>query len=59
MERRYAGGAMGHANKARLTPALLLKYSERAVLDPYALDAPAVIALFDELVVTAAITCGN
>jgi len=58
-ERRYAGWAMGQANMARLNPALLLKYSERAVLDPYALDAPAVIALFDELVVTAAITCGN
>jgi hypothetical protein len=38
---------------------LLLKYSERAALDPYALDGAAVLALFDELVATAAIMCGN
>jgi hypothetical protein len=58
-ERRYAGWAMGQANMARLNPALLLKYSERAALDPYALDGAAVLALFDELVATAAIMCGN
>jgi hypothetical protein len=56
-ERRYAGWAMGQANMARLNPALLLKYSERAALDPYALSNRAVIALFDELVATAAIMC--
>jgi hypothetical protein len=58
-ERRYAGWAMGQANMARLNPALLLKYSERAALDPYALSGPAVIALFDEMVATAAIACGT
>lgn len=58
-ERRYAGWSMGQANMARLNPALLLKYSERAALDPYALSGTAVIALFDELVATAAITCGS
>jgi hypothetical protein len=58
-ERRYAGWAMGQANMARLNPALLLKYSEKALLDPYALSGTAVLALFDELVATAAIMCGN
>jgi hypothetical protein len=58
-ERRYAGWAMGQANMARLNPALLLKYSEKAALDPYSLSGNAVLALFDELVATAAIMCGN
>ena len=58
-ERRFAGWAMGQANMARLNPALLLKYSESTTLDPYALGAPAMTALFDELVATAAIMCGG
>jgi len=58
-ERRFSGWAMGQANMARLNPALLLKYSETAALNPYALNAHAMHALFDELVATAAIMCGN
>jgi hypothetical protein len=56
-ERRFAGWAMGQANLSRLNPGILLKYSERAVLDPYALSAQATLALFDELVATAVIAC--
>jgi hypothetical protein len=56
-ERRFAGWAMGQANMARLNPALLLKYSETAALDPFALNGKAMTALFDELVATAAIVC--
>jgi hypothetical protein len=56
-ERRFAGWAMGQANLSRLNPGILLKYSERAVLDPYALTGKATLALFDELVSTAVITC--
>jgi hypothetical protein len=56
-ERRFAGWSMGQANMARLNPALLLKYSETAVLDPYALTGEAMTALFDDLVATAAIVC--
>jgi FAD-dependent sensor of blue light len=59
LERRYAGWAMGLGNMARLNPGLLLKYCETATLDPYALNGRAVIALFDELVTTAAIQCGG
>ena len=33
-ERRFAGWAMGQVDMSRLNPALLLKYSERASLDP-------------------------
>jgi len=56
-ERRFAGWAMGQANLSRLNPGILLKYSERAVLDPYALSGQATLALFEELVATAVIAC--
>ena len=54
-ERRYAGWAMGQVNLARLNPALLLKYGEQPVLDPFALSARAATALFDDLMATASI----
>lgn len=56
-ERSFAGWAMGQVNVSRLNAALLLKYSESAVLDPYAVSAKASRALFDELVATASVTC--
>jgi hypothetical protein len=58
-ERRFAGWSMGQANLSRLNPGILLKYSERPVLDPYALSSSATLALFDELVATAVIDCGG
>jgi hypothetical protein len=54
-ERRFAGWSMGQVNLARLNPALLLKYSETATLDPYAVSGRASMALFDELVATASV----
>ena len=54
-ERRFAGWSMGQVNMQRLNPALLLKYSECARLDPYAVSGKVSLALFDELVATAAI----
>jgi hypothetical protein len=54
-ERRFAGWSMGQVNMARLNPALLLKYSECAKLDPYAVSGKVSMALFDELVATAAV----
>jgi hypothetical protein len=56
-ERRFSGWAMGQANLHRLNPGVLLKYSERALLDPFALSGKAAIALFEELVQTAVISC--
>jgi hypothetical protein len=54
-ERRFAGWSMGQVNMARLNPGLLLKYSERAVLDPFSVSGAVSMALFDELVVTASV----
>lgn len=56
-ERRFAGWAMGQVNLGRLNPAVLLKYSESATLDPYSMSGAASAALFDELVATAAVMC--
>ena len=54
-ERRFAGWSMGQVNMARLNPALLLRYSECARLDPYSVSGRVTAALFDELVATAAV----
>jgi Sensors of blue-light using FAD len=54
-ERRFAGWAMGQVNMARLNPSLLLKYSERPVLDPFAVSGQVSMALFHELMATASI----
>ena len=54
-ERRFAGWSMGQVNMARLNPALLLKYSETPVLDPYSVSGKVSLAMFDELVSTASI----
>ena len=56
-ERRFAGWAMGQVNMARLNPAMLLKYSATATLDPYAVSGKVSMALFDELVATASVMC--
>ena len=56
-ERRFAGWAMGQVNVARLNPALMLKYSETAELDPYAVSGAVSMALFEELVATASVMC--
>jgi|LauGreDrversion4_2_1035121.scaffolds.fasta_scaffold215066_3 hypothetical protein len=54
-ERRFAHWSMGEVNLSRLNPALLLKYSETATLNPYTVSGAASMALFEELVATAAI----
>ena len=56
-ERSFSGWAMGQVNMSRLNPALLLKYSETAVLDPYAVSGKVSMALFNELVATASVMC--
>lgn len=54
-ERRFAGWSMGQVNIARLNPALMLKYSERPTLDPYAVSGAVSMSLFEELMATASI----
>jgi Sensors of blue-light using FAD len=56
-ERRFAGWAMGQVQMAGVNPALLLKYSASAMLDPYAVPGRVSMALFDDLVATASIAC--
>lgn len=55
VERRFAGWSMGQVSLSRLNPALLLKYSEAARLDPYAVSGSASMALFEEIAATAAV----
>ncbi len=54
-ERSFASWSMGQVSMSRLNPALVLKYSEAAILDPYAVSGQASLALFKELVATASI----
>ena len=54
-ERTFASWSMGQVHMSRLNPALVLKYSEGALLDPYAVSGKASLALFNELVDTASI----
>lgn len=54
-ERRFAGWTMGQVNLARVNPSILLKYSERPVLDPYAVSGKVSMALLEELIATASI----
>jgi hypothetical protein len=57
-ERRFSGWSMGQVDMSRLNPALLLKYCEKSVLDPYAVSGAASLALLEELMATASIV-GN
>jgi len=54
-ERRFGGWTMGQVNLAKVNASLLLKYSERAALDPYAVSGKVSMALLEELIATASI----
>ena len=54
-ERRFSSWTMGQVNLERVNPSILLKYSERPVLDPYAVSGQVSMALLDELLATASI----
>lgn len=58
-ERSFAGWSMGRANLSRLNPALVMKYSETTLLNPYAVSGKMSMALFNEMVASAAIICEN
>jgi hypothetical protein len=57
VERSFSGWAMGRVDVTRLNPALVLKYSATATLDPYAMPGPVALMLLHELVATAQVTC--
>ena len=54
-ERRFGGWSMGLVDVSRVNTNILLKYSERAELDPYAVSGRVSMALLEELMATAAI----
>ena len=52
-ERKFANWSMGLVNLEHMNPSLLLKYSESATLDPYAVSGMASMALLHELMARA------
>ncbi|WP_428425466.1 BLUF domain-containing protein [Methylibium sp.] len=54
-ERRFAGWTMGQVNLAKINPSIVLKYSERPVLDPFSVSGKVSMALLEELIATASI----
>jgi len=54
-ERKFGGWTMGLVNTAKLNASILLKYSERPELDPYAMSGTVSMALLQELMATASI----
>jgi hypothetical protein len=54
-ERRFGGWTMGQVNLARINTSIVLKYSERPELDPYAVSGRVSLALLEELMATASI----
>ena len=51
-QRRFASWRMGRIDLARVNPSTLLRYSERAELDPTMLSAKPALALLEELITT-------
>lgn len=54
-ERRFSGWTMGQVNLARINPSIVLKYSDRSVLDPFSVSGKASLAMLEELIATASI----
>ncbi|MDO9088876.1 MAG: BLUF domain-containing protein [Burkholderiaceae bacterium] len=54
-ERRFGGWTMGQVNLLKLNQSILLKYSEKPELDPYAMSGKVSLALLEELMATASI----
>lgn len=54
-ERRFGGWTMGQVNLLKLNHSILLKYSEKAELDPYSVSGKVSLALLEELMATASI----
>ena len=54
-ERGFAGWTMGQVNLSKINASTVLKYSERPLLDPFAVSGRASLALLQELIATASI----
>jgi hypothetical protein len=57
-ERRFGGWTMGQVNLSKINTNILMKYSEKPELDPYAVSGRVSLALLEELMATASI-CGR
>jgi hypothetical protein len=58
LERRFGGWSMGQVNISKVNHSILLKYSEKAELDPYAVSGAVSLALLEDLMASAQI-CGR
>jgi hypothetical protein len=54
-ERRFGGWTMGQVNIGKVNASLLLKYSEKAVLNPFVGSGRASLKLLDELIATGSV----
>ena len=54
-QRHFSGWTMGQVNLSKLNTSIVLKYSERPELDPYAVSGKVSMALLEELMATASI----
>ena len=52
-ERRFGNWTMGHVDVSTVNPSLLLKYGERAELNPFICSGQASMALLEELIAAA------
>ena len=57
-ERRFGGWSMGQVNISKVNHSILLKYSEKAELDPYSVSGKVSLALLEDLMASAQI-CGR
>jgi hypothetical protein len=57
-ERRFGGWSMGQVNVSKVNHSILLKYSEKPELDPYAVSGKVSLALLEDLMASAQI-CGR
>ncbi|MET0195531.1 MAG: BLUF domain-containing protein [Hyphomicrobiaceae bacterium] len=58
-ERRFGGWTMGQVHLTRVHASTLMRFSERAELDPYAVSGKVSLALLEELMATAAVGVRN
>ena len=54
-ERRFGGWTMGQVNLAKVNTSILLKYAEKAELDPYSVSGSVSMALLEDLMATASV----
>jgi hypothetical protein len=54
-ERRFGGWTMGQVNIGKVNSSLLMKYAEKAELNPFAVSGKVSLALLEELIATASV----